>query len=160
MILYHGSYLSIEKPNLSYSRRNVDFGRGFYTTPIREQAIRWCERFKHSHGQGVVSAYKLDEAVMRKQVSILEFDTYSDEWLDFIVACRRGENMGSAFDVIIGGVANDRVFDTIEAFFNGFRTKQEAIQRLRYEKPNAQYCFKNQSVIDKYLRFSSSEALR
>lgn len=42
MILYHGSYLEIVKPDLKHSRDNVDFGRGFYTTPIYEQAEKWC----------------------------------------------------------------------------------------------------------------------
>jgi len=41
MQLFHGSYLAVEKPDISFSRDNVDFGRGFYTTPIREQA-RCC----------------------------------------------------------------------------------------------------------------------
>ena len=29
MIVYHGSYLEIKKPDLRHSRSNVDFGRGF-----------------------------------------------------------------------------------------------------------------------------------
>ena len=45
MILYHGSYLDIRKPDLKHSRDNVDFGRGFYTTPISEQAVKWCGKF-------------------------------------------------------------------------------------------------------------------
>ena len=31
MILYHGSYLEIDKPDLIHSRDNVDFGKGFCT---------------------------------------------------------------------------------------------------------------------------------
>ena len=38
MILYHGSFLEIAKPDLVHSRPNVDFGRGFYVTPLYEQA--------------------------------------------------------------------------------------------------------------------------
>lgn len=38
MILYHGSYVEIKEPSLSFSRDNLDFGKGFYTTPIKEQA--------------------------------------------------------------------------------------------------------------------------
>lgn len=38
MILYHGSYLAVEVPDLIHSRNNVDFGKGFYTTPIYDQA--------------------------------------------------------------------------------------------------------------------------
>lgn len=42
MTLYHGSYIEISNPDLIHSRPNVDFGRGFYTTPIYEQAVKWC----------------------------------------------------------------------------------------------------------------------
>jgi hypothetical protein len=45
MILYHGSYLAIEKPDLSFSRITLDFGRGFYTTPIKVQTKKWSKRF-------------------------------------------------------------------------------------------------------------------
>lgn len=40
MILYHGSYLEVVKPDLEHSRENIDFGKGFYTTPIYEQAVK------------------------------------------------------------------------------------------------------------------------
>lgn len=36
MILYHGSSLAVPHPDLTHSRRNLDFGRGFYTTPIKD----------------------------------------------------------------------------------------------------------------------------
>jgi hypothetical protein len=158
MILYHGSHLVIKKPDISFSRNNVDFGRGFYTTPIKEQAISWSNRFQRKHGQGIVSCYEFDDSVVSNKALVLKFDTYSNDWLDFIVACRRGESIG-AYDVIIGGVANDKVFDTIQLFLDGLVDKAESIRRLRYEKPNIQYCFRNQAVIDQYLKFVSSEVL-
>ena len=46
MILYHGSYLEIMHPDLCHSREKVDFGRGFYTTPLLGQAEKWCGKFK------------------------------------------------------------------------------------------------------------------
>ena len=46
MILYHGSFIEIAKPDLVHSRSNVDFGRGFYVTPLHEQAAKWCGKFK------------------------------------------------------------------------------------------------------------------
>ncbi len=46
MILYHGFFVVVDKPNLTHSRPNVDFGKGFYTTSICEQAEKWCGRFK------------------------------------------------------------------------------------------------------------------
>ena len=48
MMLYHGSYIEIAKPDLKRSRPNVDFGLGFYTTPLYEQAEKWCGKFKRS----------------------------------------------------------------------------------------------------------------
>lgn len=159
MILYHGSYASVKKPDISFSRDNVDFGKGFYTTPIREQAISWVLRFKRKRGQSVVSMYELNDAVIKEGASILSFDTYSDEWLDCILSYRRGENLEKSFDIIIGGVANDKVFDTVELFFDGLIDRAEALKRLRFELPNMQYCFRSQSIIDRYLRFISSEVV-
>lgn len=125
MILYHGSYLEIDKPDLRHSRDNVDFGRGFYTTPIYEQAAKWCGRFKRQGKDGIVSKYKFDMG-NKDEWKVLEFESYSEEWLDFILNCRRMED------------------------------KTEAINRLRYEKPNLQICFRSEEVIKK-LQFEGSE---
>ena len=53
MILYHGSYIAISKPDLLHSRPYVDFGRGFYTTPFRDQAESWCNRYKRQGKRGL-----------------------------------------------------------------------------------------------------------
>ena len=42
MNLYHGSFVTVDKPDLVHFRANVDFGKGFYVTPIYEQAEKWC----------------------------------------------------------------------------------------------------------------------
>ena len=155
MILFHGSYIAIEKPNLSFSRDKIDFGKGFYTTPFKEQAKLWAERFKENNGHGFCSVYNFDESALSK-IKILEFETYSEEWLDFIAICRKGEDT-TDYDLVIGGVANDRVFNTLTLYFRTLLPKAEALRRLRYEKPNSQYCFRKQSVIDQYLKFVKSE---
>ncbi len=155
MILYHGSYLAVDKPELKYSRANLDFGRGFYTTPIFEQAIKWCSRFKRRGKTGILSKYTFDDEIFN-EINILRFDSYSEEWLDFIILCRSGKD-NTDYDVVIGGVANDKVFNTIELFFDNLIDKVEAISRLRYEKPNMQVCFRKQEIIDKYLHFEGSE---
>lgn len=86
------------------------------------------------------------------------FDSYSEQWLDFILQCRRGNDV-SDYDIVMGGVANDKVFNTVELFFDGLIAKEEAIKRLQYEKPNYQIAFRTQDVIDKYLHFERSELL-
>ncbi len=155
MILYHGSYVEVNKPDLTYSRHNVDFGCGFYTTPLHEQALKWCSRFKRRGQDAVISRYELDEAVFANN-NILRFESYSEEWLEFILNCRRG-NDTTDYDVVIGGVANDKVFNTVELYFDGLIDKKEALKRLQYEKPNLQVCLRTQAVIDQYLVFEGSE---
>jgi hypothetical protein len=155
MIVYHGSYKDIVKPDITHSRKNVDFGRGFYTTPLLEQAQKWCKKFKDKNNSAVVSVYQFDEYAYT-ECKVLRFDTYSEEWLDFILKCRRGEDL-SDYDIVMGGVANDKVFNTVELFFDGLINKSEAIKRLRFEKPNFQIAFRSQRVITEYLHFERSE---
>jgi len=159
MILYHGSYTEVTEPDYWRGRERLDLGRGFYTTPNREQAAKWAERFQRRYGSKVISLYEFDEVAAYRELRILEFNKYSEDWLEFITLCRMGAGANSDYDLIIGSVANDKVFDALEAYFNGFSDKTTAIQRLRYEEPNVQYCFANQETIDGYLRFLSSEVL-
>lgn len=131
MIVYHGSRIIVDKPDTKHSRKRVDFGSGFYVTPIKEQA---------------------------EGVRVLNFDSYSEEWLDFVFLCRRGEDT-TDYDIVMGGVANDKVFDTVELYFQKLITKTEALGRLKYEKPNAQICIRSQKIIDHYLHFEGSGKL-
>ena len=117
MILYHGSFLEIVEPDLIHSRPNVDFGRGFYVTPLYEQAVKWCGKFKCRGKEGIISRYKYDES-REDELKTLKFDSYSEGWLDFILICRSGKDM-TDYDIVLGGVANDKVFNTVELFFDG-----------------------------------------
>lgn len=156
MILYHGSYVEVVKPDLVHSRSNVDFGCGFYVTPLREQAVKWCGKFKRRGREGIISSYVYD-VCRENELKILKFDSYSEEWLDFILNCRR-EKDTTDYDIIVGGVANDRVFNTVELFFDGLIDKTEAINRLRYEKPNLQICFRTEKALS-LLHFEGSEII-
>lgn len=81
--------------------------------------------------------------------------SYSEDWLDFILNCRSGKDT-TDYDLVAGGVANDKVFNTVELFFDGLIDKAEAIKRLRYEKPNLQICFRTEKALG-FLRFEGSE---
>lgn len=157
MILYHGSWLEVAKPDLKHSRPNVDFGFGFYTTPLYEQAVKWCGKFKRRGKDGIVSRYTLDDHAL-EALKVLQFDSYSEEWLDFILTCRSGKDE-TDYDIVLGGVANDRVFNTVELYFDGLIDKTEAIKRLRYEKPNLQVCLRTERVLRGYLQFEGSESV-
>ena len=154
MILYHGSYIEVSEPNLSYSRNNLDFGKGFYTTTIHEQAKKWCERFKRNNKKGIVSCYTLD-ADAYNSLKIKIFSSYNEEWIDFILACRNGKDM-SDYDIVEGGIANDKVFNTVELYFSGLIDRSEALNRLRFEKPNWQVCLRTNKALG-FLKFKGSE---
>ena len=154
MNLYHGSFVEVSKPDLKHSRSALDFGFGFYTTPIYEQAVKWSSRFKLRGKDGVISCYVFDEEECQN-LKVLRFETYCEEWLDFILTCRGGQD-SSDYDIVIGGVANDKVFNTVELYFDRLIDKTEAIKRLRYEKPNAQVCLRSEKALA-CLHFERSE---
>lgn len=157
MILFHGSYVEVPAPSLSYSRANVDFGRGFYLTELPQQAKSWASRFKRDHDHAVLSRYTLDDAAFQ-QCRVMQFSSLSGAWFDFIAACRAGQDR-TDYDIVSGPVADDRVFNTLELYFEGLISKDAAIERLRYIKPNAQLCIRTQAVLDRYLHFEGSELL-
>ena len=159
MILYHGSLKEISLPDVYHSRNKLDFGKGFYLTPIKEQALSWALRRKRQSGKkAVISAFDLDIDVCRKNFHVLEFVGYTEQWLEFIASCRSLTD-NSNFDMIIGSVADDRIFDTLELFFEGFIDKKEAMNRLRYTEPNLQICIRSQIILSQYLKFIRSEAV-
>ena len=142
MMLYHGSFLEIAQPDLVHSRSNVDFGCGFYTTPLHEQAAKWCGKFKRRGKEGIISRYEYDEN-RETELKTLKFDSYSEDWLDFILNCRAGKDL-TDYDLVVGGVANDKDIQYSGTVFDGLIDKMEAINRLRYEKPNMQICFRTE----------------
>ncbi len=157
MRVYHGSKTIVDNPDVFHSRDRVDFGKGFYITDILEQAKKWCDRHKQNGNTAVLNIYSLNDSSFNS-FKTKKFDSYSEEWLDFVIACRTGKDI-SDYDIVYGGVANDKVFDTIELFMQGLIDKNTALGRLVYEKPNNQICIRSQRVIDSCLTFERSEEL-
>ena len=157
MIVYHGSDREIALPDVNHSRPKVDFGPGFYVTPLWKQVEKWASRFQQRGRAAVVTEYELDDEALTLPRT-LRFDAYNEAWLDFIVACRSGKTV-EGYDLVMGSVANDRVFDTIELFFDGLIDKAVAIQRLKFYPPNYQICIRSQAIIDRYLHFVGSKVL-
>lgn len=156
MKVYHTSYTEIRHPNVRYSRNYLDFGKGFYLTTLKRQAEKYAARIAIRHLQAVLNTYELDTDY--GNCLYKRFNTYDEDWLDFVAACRNGVS-DYCFDVIEGGVANDKVFDTIDLYFSGRMSKQDALRRLIYEKPNWQICITKQEIIDTKLSFIHSELL-
>ena len=64
------------------------------------------------------------------------------------------------YDIIEGGVANDRVIDTVEAFKAGQISEEKALKELSKHQPNNQICILKQAVADKYFKFVRSVILK
>lgn len=104
----------------------------------------------------ILNEYVLDSAYIESNVR--QFVSYDEEWLDFIMANRQNQPV-TDYEIIEGGVADDKIFRTIDLYLSGDISKTDALNRLKYEKPNHQICFRSQSVIDRYLKFVSSTKL-
>lgn len=155
MIVYHGSTLEIMKPESSYSKAYLDFGRGFYVTTFRSQAEKWALRKSvRQKNEAIVNIYDLQDNF--GEFKVLSFESENEKWLDFVCDCRKGIELNQEYDIVIGNVADDDVFKTVDMYFRGLWSKQKALDELRYYKMNDQICFVNQKVLDNLLIFKES----
>ena len=157
MIVYHGSYCIVDNPHISFSRDALDFGKGFYITEIKEQAVNWTSKFKKRGKNGYLNIYKFDISKVVENYKVKEFLSYDLEWLDFILDCRAGSHIYLEYDIVVDGIADDRVYNTIELYQDRLIEKDEALKRLQYYKPNQQICIINQEIIDKYIKYEESK---
>ncbi len=156
--LYHGSNVIVEHPLVNIGRKDLDFGPGFYLTPLLEQASKWAIRIKtiRRTEQAIINTYAF---LSPNDCRIKRFDAYNKEWLDFIVDSRAGKQPWKGLDIVEGGVADDRVIDAVEAYINGYADVEHTLNKLIHHKPNYQICILNQEIVDKYLHFQSYERI-
>lgn len=161
MILYHGSNVEIKEPIILIQDKGRDFGFGFYTTTIIEQAERWAKRTARiksqandANGTAVINVYKLNEEAF-KLLDFKDFPNADLEWLDFVIKCRSNISYRHKYDIVAGKIANDNVGETIDFVVSGIMRKDDAIQRLRFEKVNDQICFCTEKAL-KFLNFERS----
>lgn len=147
MTVYHGSYTTVEKPEIIKSKNTKDFGTGFYCTIIREQAERWAKRYDI----GVVNTYTVR---IDNSLKILEFKEMTEEWLDFIIACRHGQDHD--YDIVIGAMANDQIYNYIADYMEGIITREQFWAMARFKYPTHQINFCSEDAL-KCLTFVSSE---
>ena len=156
MKLYHSSTVSVNKPDTLHSRDYLDFGKGFYLTSIYEQAEKYAQRFIRRNRDAWLCTYEFDYEPT--EWKILQFKSYDKQWLDFISNCRAGKD-DTDFDLVIGGIANDKVIQTLDRYFSGELSENDTLGLLKYEKPNIQYCIRSQKMLDKCLKHIGSRKL-
>lgn len=58
-----------------------------------------------------------------------------------IVKCRSDINYKHAFDIVEGKIADDSVGETVLFVVDGILKREEAVERLKYQKINSQIAF-------------------
>lgn len=148
MRLYHGSTIAVRKPSLRPGRTNADFGKGFYTTSVLEQAVRWAhiKQEREEAARAVVSVYEFDESLLdNPDLKIRRFTGADEPWLLFVTDCRKSRIHD--FDLVQGPVANDKVFTTVNLFESGVLSAEAAILQLKAYKTYDQLSFHTPRVI-------------
>ena len=133
MKLYNGSAFKIENPKISTSGFYKDFGYGFYCTNIEKQAKRWAATRGKQH---IVNVYSYVED---KNLNILKFDNMTEEWLDFVIDCRKG--IEHEHDIVGGPMADDTIWDYIEDFIDGKITREAFWVLVKFKYPTHQIVF-------------------
>lgn len=139
MRLYHGSDQIVREPRILEPNRQMDFGRGFYTTDSRKQAERWSRvvRDRHEGSRSFVSEYEYEES---DGLKVLIFDGPTEEWFDFVEFNRMGVSIHD-YDIVIGPVADEGVFKVLFRYEQGYLTKEQTIQQLEAAKLDGQVLF-------------------
>lgn len=143
-IIYHGSMQIVTQPEIRIARFHKDFYYGFYCTVIREQAKRWATRFGEA---GHINVY---EYCVNTELNMLKFSDMSEEWLDFIVACRSGK--AHTYDIVEGPMANDTIFNYIQSFMDGKISRVAFWELAKFSYPTHQISFHTIAAL-KTLRF-------
>ena len=145
--IYHGSNVEVEHPKILISGFYKDFGFGFYCTKFEKQAVRWAVSKK---GASIVSVYEYTEDTSLK---ILRFEKMTENWLDFIVNCRKGVEHG--FDIVEGPMADDQIWDYVEDFAHGAISREAFWELTKFKYPTNQILFATEKAL-KTISFKKS----
>lgn len=147
MLLYHGSNTEVKQPDAKKRKFPKDFGWGFYCTQLEEQAVRWALKYEPN---SVVNIFDYTE---HGDLNIKHFQEMSEEWLDFIAACRAGNEHD--YDIVIGPMADDTIFNYVQQFIDGTMSRKQFWTMAEFRYPTHQICFHTKKAIQA-LRFEGS----
>ena len=158
MILYHGTNKPFEQIDLSKSKPNKDFGKGFYLTSDKQQAIDMAKAKIDQQGEGeiIVYAFEFDTSFLSSgELKVKSFDAYYEEWALFILANRNNFTSTSIhdYDIVIGPIANDRVGFQLRRYIDEIIDLETLVKKLTYMKGiTIQYFFGTIAAISKLKR--------
>ena len=159
MICYHGSDVIVDIPKVLESKRPLDFGSGFYTTTSKEQAKNWAIKvsYRNNTKHKCVNMYEFNYDKAKQDLIIVEFDKADEKWLDFICDNRSGKYNGN-YDIVIGPVADDKVYRVVVEYENSDIDKDLALKKLKAEKLCNQILFHTHKSLE-YLEYVNTEVL-
>ena len=158
--VYHGATEIVDVPLCKLGRPRLDFGQGFYVTDLKEQAIKWAQTLADKRDEKpLLNIYQLDKDAILAEARSKIFTAYDKDWLDFIVGNRQGKNPAKDYDYVEGGIANDRVIDTIKLYIGGIMDEISTLRQLAFHKPNNQICLLNQELTNKYLEYVRTDSI-
>ena len=129
---------------------NKDFYFGFYCTRMQEQAERWATRYGR---KGYVNCY---EYIPDKKLKYLIFEEMTEEWLDFIIACRSGKD--HEYDIVIGAMADDQIYNFVSDYMDGTITREQFWVLAKFKYPTHQIAFCSKESL-KCLKYRDCEVL-
>ena len=171
MIVYHGSSHIIEVPVYNGSKKNNDYGYGFYTTENRELAKEWACA---NNENGYVNSYEADLEGL-KILNLNSPDYNILNWLAILARYRSYWQNGSIaeeaknylqenffidptpFDVIIGYRADDSYFSFAQDFVAGTISLSKLSEAMRLGKLGEQIVFKSRKSFSR-IRFTGAES--
>ena len=150
--VFHAGYEEIKQPDVHKGRKNADLGQGFYTTDNKEFASRWV---REKNGSDiVVNTYELELDGLK--VKRFERD---EEWFRYVFSNRRSmPDALDEYDVIIGPIANDTIYNTLGIMTSGYLSDDEAVKLLCVGPCYQQITLKSLKA-GEHLKFMSSEIL-
>lgn len=155
MKLYHGSNQDIERIELSRGKKYKDFGQGFYTTHIYDQAEYWSKRVANRFGgTPKVTGFEFDlSAAISEGLNVKIFDYPDKEWALFVMANRKqeGEEFRHDYDIVIGPVADDKMARLFGLYDMEIIDLDAVVAGLIYKDLNSQYFFATESSL-KFIR--------
>jgi Protein of unknown function (DUF3990) len=143
MKVYHGSFVKIETIDLTKCKPFKDFGMGFYVTKFKEQAEFWAIRNGRKYdNDGFVTNFEFnDYAFDNEQIKSIRFETYNDEWLEFVVLNRKSKTQPHDYDIVEGPVADDKIQRRINDYLNNEISKETFLNELKWHEETHQICF-------------------
>lgn len=155
--LYHGSNVKVTVPDLIHSKPYKDFGKGFYLSADKQQALDMAfQKVKQTaEGKAEVSEFLFDESFLNNgDLNVLCFPDYCEEWALFVLKNRDVNESQPVhdYDVVYGPIADDGVTYQLRRYQGGVISLPRLIEELKYAKGiTFQYFFGTDKALQKLI---------